>query len=185
MISSGMTMNMEEKTNKRTCAWCGAESKRTYCSDDCQRQQAYDNNKNPLSTYGSGIHAKDREELGLDEVHIPDEVSILIDNLEYRPRIQEDIGYLFSCLEDLPVATYSDGTKLHSTKQYKENRKNGVTVSSLITETKGGTPKHKHKPRPPNTDLDYKTDEEKLTEARKHEQPYSVWNYETGEKEKQ
>ena len=72
-------------------------------------------------------------------------------------QVYKDIGYLFSCLEDLPVATYSDGTKLHSTKQYKENRKNGVTVSSLITETKGGTPKHKHKPRPPNTDLDYKT----------------------------
>lgn len=168
---------INEKDNKRICAWCGAESKRTYCSDDCQRQQAYDNNKNPLSTYGSGIHAKDREELGLDEVHIPDEVSILIDNLEYRPRIQEDIGYLFSCLEDLPVATYSDGTKLHNTRQYKENRKNGITASLNVQ----NRPKHKF--RPPRTDLDYETLEERLAEARKHEQPYTVWNYKTGEKE--
>ena len=35
----------------------------------------------------------------------------------------------------------------------------------------------------PKTDLDYKTLEERLAEARKHEQPYSVWNYKTGEKE--
>ena len=172
---------INEKDNIRPCVWCGAESTAVYCNEDCQRQQAYDNNKNPLSTYGSGIHAKDLEELGLDEVHIPDEVSILIDNQEHRPRIQEDTSYLVSCLNELPVATYSDGTKLHNTKQYKENRKNGITASSIINETKLGTPKHK--PRPPRTDLDYETLEERLAEARKHEQPYTVWNYKTGEKE--
>ena len=102
-------------------------------------------------------------------------------NLEYLPRIQEDIGYLLSCLEDLPSATYSDGTFYHGTRQYRENHKNGITASSLITETKGGTPKHK--PRPPNTDQDYETLEERLAKARKHEQPYIVWNYETGKKE--
>ena len=41
----------------------------------------------------------------------------------------------------------------------------------------------RHKFRPPNTHLDYKTDEEKLAALQKHEQPYIVWNYETGEKE--
>jgi|TARA_R110002153_G_scaffold135889_1_gene285596 hypothetical protein len=168
---------INEKGNKRICVWCGAESPTMYCNEDCQRQQVYDNNKNPLSTYGSGIHAKDLEELGLDEVHIPDEVSILIDNQEHRPRIQEDIGYLFSCLEDLPVATYSDGTKLHNTRQYKENRKNGITVSLNVQ----NRPRHKF--RPPNTDQDYETLEERLAKARKHEQPYIVWNYKTDEDE--
>ena len=173
-----------DNSKERTCAWCGVESKLTYCSDDCQKQQVYDNNKNPVG-YVKNTEGVHEAHSCYDEVHIPDEVSILIDNLEYRPRIQEDIGYLLSCLEDLPSATYSDGTFYHGTRQYRENHKNGITASSLINDTKLGTPKHKHKPRPPNTDLDYKTDEEKLAEARKHEQPYSVWNYETGEKEKQ
>ena len=178
---------INEKDNIRTCVWCGAESTTMYCNEDCQRQQAYDNNKNPLSTYGSGITKDTIEDPGLDEVHIPDEVSILIDNQEHRPRLQEDTKYLLSCLEELPSATYSDGTRLSSTKQYKENHKNGITASSLITETKGGTPKHK--PRPPITDQDYETLEERLAKARKHEQPYTVWNfgaarlYKTGEKE--
>ena len=166
--------------NVRTCAWCGAEATAVYCSDDCQKQQIYDNNKNPVGYVKKteGVH---EAHSCYDEVHIPNEVSILIDNQEHRPRIQEDIGYLFSCLEDLPVATYSDGTFYHGTRQYRENHKNGITASSLITETKGGTTKHK--PRPPNTDQDYETLEERLAKARKHEQPYIVWNYETGKKE--
>ena len=168
---------INEKDNKRICAWCGAEATAVYCSDDCQKQQAYDNNKNPLSTYGSGIHAKDREELGLDEVNIPNEVSIKIDNQEYGPCIQEDTYYLVSCLNELPTATYSDGTKIYSTKRHKEIRKNGLTVSLNVQ----NRPKHKF--RPPRTDLDYETVEERLAKARKHEQPYIVWNYKTGEKE--
>ena len=159
----------------RYCVWCGAESPTMYCSDDCKKQQAYDNNKNPLSTYGANIHANDIEDLGIDEISIPDAVAIKIDNKEYGPCIQEDTYYLVSCLNELPTATYSDGTFYHSTRQHRENYKNGITASSID--------ERRHKPRPPKTDLDYKTLEERLAEARKHEQPYTVWNYKTGEKE--
>tara|TARA_R100000963_G_C4619333_1_gene87312 strand:- start:313 stop:639 length:327 start_codon:yes stop_codon:yes gene_type:complete len=95
----------------RYCVWCGAESPTMYCSDDCKKQQAYDNNKNPLSTYGANIHANDIEDLGIDEIIIPDAVAIKIDNQEYGPCIQEDRYYLLTCLEELPKKTYSDGKK--------------------------------------------------------------------------
>ena len=43
-------------------------------------------------------------------------------------RITEDPYYILSCLEDLPVARYSDGRPLTSTRTYRDRKQKGIEV---------------------------------------------------------
>ena len=50
----------KDYTKERNCIRCGnilPYGAKTYCSEDCKKEQQYANNRNPLSTYGTGERA--------------------------------------------------------------------------------------------------------------------------------
>ena len=114
---------------KRLCNFCGDEFEGTavYCSKQCQSDQHGLNNKNPVG------HVKKTEGVPersccYDEVHIPEEVMFVLECQDDFLRITEDPYYILSCLEDLPVARYSDGRPLTSTRAYRHRIANRIEV---------------------------------------------------------
>lgn len=76
-------------------------------------------------------------------------------------RITEDNYYILSCLEDLPLATYSDGKRLHNTEAYQERRGKRFEVGYKnydYTEYK-----------------QYATTEDKMAVLTREQQNFTVW----------
>tara|TARA_R100000742_G_C4277972_1_gene100318 strand:- start:600 stop:1301 length:702 start_codon:yes stop_codon:yes gene_type:complete len=121
--------NAEGKSAKieapRSCVHCSVEFFKSqtgllnYCSNDCQKQALYKNNKNPFSTYGSGKHKQVTQNkynswvcCAYDEAVIDNDV---LDHIEYlatdEPYVQEDLEWLERVLrEEQTGAFYEDGT---------------------------------------------------------------------------
>ena len=121
---------MGNKINKRICVFCEEEFEGTtqFCSKECQNNQYYADNRNPVG------HISRKEGLRgqcdyQEEQHLSPEVQRVLDN-DYgeTPRITEDQRYIRRCLEELPQATYSDGTKLIETTGYKERKRDALRV---------------------------------------------------------
>ena len=114
---------------KRLCNFCGVEFEGTaqYCSKQCQGNQHSLNNKNPVGHVKrtEGVHERI---CCYDEVHIPEDVMFILESQDDSPRITEDSYYILSCLDELPLAKYSDGKRLHNTEAYQERRGKGFTV---------------------------------------------------------
>ena len=114
---------------KRLCNFCGDEFEGTavYCSKQCQGNQHNLNNKNPVGHVRSteGVHERS---CCYDEVHIPEEVMFVLECQDDFLRITEDPYYILSCLADLPVARYSDGRSLTSTRAYRHRIAKGIEV---------------------------------------------------------
>lgn len=147
---------------KRLCNFCGDEFEGTsvYCSKKCQGNQHTLNNKNPVGHVKSteGIH---EHTCCYDEVHIPEDVMFILESQDDYLRITEDNYYILSCLEDLPLATYSDGKRLHNTEAYQERRGKRFEVGYKnydYTEYK-----------------QYATTEDKMAVLTREQQNFTVW----------
>ena len=114
---------------KRLCNFCGVDFEGTavYCSKQCQSDQHGLNNKNPVGHVKSteGVHERS---CCYDEVHIPEEVMFVLECQDDFLRITEDPYYILSCLAELPVARYSDGRPLTSTRTYRDRKQKGIEV---------------------------------------------------------
>ena len=125
---------MGNELNIRTCVFCEEEfylvprGRTQYCSDKCYTQQSYANNKNPIkhsARLDEGVHERS---CCYDEVHIPEEVMFVLECQDDFLRITEDPYYILSCLAELPVARYSDGRPLTSTRTYRDRKQKGIEV---------------------------------------------------------
>jgi len=106
-------MIMEEKT--RNCVWCDEEfylipnGRKQYCSNECYKQRALANNKNPVGWISSTVGVYERG-CCYDEQPLAQAAQWLLDNDDgYSPRITEDDRYLSSVIADLPTAKYTNG----------------------------------------------------------------------------
>ena len=155
---------------KRLCNFCGDEFEGTavYCSKQCQSDQHGLNNKNPVGHVKSteGVHERS---CCYDEVHIPEEVMFVLECQDDFLRITEDPYYILSCLEDLPVARYSDGRSLTSTRAYRHRIAKGIEVG--YNNYKPPTEKKKQE----STELKhYVTADEKMAKLEREYQNYTV-----------
>jgi len=155
---------------KRLCNFCGVDFEGTavYCSKQCQSDQHGLNNKNPVGHVKSteGVHERS---CCYDEVHIPEEVMFVLECQDDFLRITEDPYYILSCLEDLPVARYSDGRSLTSTRAYRHRIAKGIEVG--YNNYKPPTEKKKQE----STELKhYVTADEKMAKLEREYQNYTV-----------
>ena len=109
----------------RACVFCSVEFYKkdsgllNYCSEKCQKLQQYANNKDPMSTYGSGKRKQILSNkyqnwscCAYDEAVIDNDI---LDHIEYlatdEPYVQEDMQWLERVLhEEHTTPRYSDGT---------------------------------------------------------------------------
>jgi hypothetical protein len=168
-----------KRPTKRLCNFCGDEFEGTsvYCSKQCQGNQHTLNNKNPVGHVKrtEGVHERI---CCYDEVHIPEEVMFVLECQDDFLRITEDPYYILSCLEDLPVARYSDGRSLTSTRAYRHRIAKGIEVGynkykppilgSKRAERKVVEIKH------------YATTEDKIANLEREQQNYTVWEEDDG-----
>ena len=109
----------------RACVFCSVEFYKkdsgllNYCSEKCQKLQQYANNKDPMSTYGSGKRKQILSNkyqnwscCAYDEAVIDNDI---LDHIEYlatdEPYVQEDMRWLERVLhEEHTTPRYSDGT---------------------------------------------------------------------------
>ena len=109
----------------RACVFCSVEFYKkdsgllNYCSEKCQKLQQYANNKDPMSTYGSGKrkqttsgHYQSWCQCAYSEVVIDNDVLAQIEYLcTDEPYVQEDLEWLERVLrEEQTAAFYEDGT---------------------------------------------------------------------------
>jgi len=125
---------MGNELNIRTCVFCEEEfylvprGRTQYCSDECYTQQALANNKNPVGHLSGTVGVPERGGCCYDEVHIPEEVMFVLECQDDYLRITEDPYHILKCLEELPVARYSDGRPLTSTRAYRHRIAKGIEV---------------------------------------------------------
>ena len=159
---------------KRLCNFCGDEFEGTavYCSKQCQSDQHGLNNKNPVGHVKSteGVHERS---CCYDEVHIPEEVMFVLECQDDFLRITEDPYYILSCLEDLPVARYSDGRPLTSTRAYRRRIANRIEVG--YNNYKPPILGSKRAERKVVDLKQYATTEDKITILEREQQNYTVW----------
>ena len=168
---------MEEKI--RHCVWCEEEFIRIkgtnsqYCSKECYTKKAYENNKNPVG-YMSGTVGVHEPGCCYDEQKLAPSAQWLLDNDEGdSPRITEDLYYILSCLEDLPVARYSDGRSLTSTRAYRHRIAKGIEVG--YNNYKPPILGSKRAERKVVDFKQYVTAEEKVAKLEREQQNYTVW----------
>ena len=168
---------MEEKI--RHCVWCEEEFIRIkgtnsqYCSKECYTKKAYENNKNPVG-YMSGTVGVHEPGCCYDEQKLAPSAQWLLDNDEGdSPRITEDLYYILSCLEDLPVARYSDGRSLTSTRAYRRRIANKIEVG--YNNYKPPILGSKRAERKVVDLKQYVTAEEKVAKLEREQQNYTVW----------
>ena len=168
---------MEEKI--RHCVWCEEEFIRIkgtnsqYCSKECYTKKAYENNKNPVG-YMSGTVGVHEPGCCYDEQKLAPSAQWLLDNDEGdSPRITEDLYYILSCLEDLPVARYSDGRPLTSTRAYRHRKQKGIEVG--YNNYKPPILGSKRAERKVVDLKQYATTEDKITILEREQQNYTVW----------
>ena len=168
---------MEEKI--RHCVWCEEEFIRIkgtnsqYCSKECYTKKAYENNKNPVG-YMSGTVGVHEPGCCYDEQKLAPSAQWLLDNDEGdSPRITEDLYYILSCLEDLPVARYSDGRPLTSTRTYRDRKQKGIEVG--YNNYKPPILGSKRAERKVVDLKQYATTEDKITILEREQQNYTVW----------
>ena len=170
---------MVDKLLKRYCVFCEEEfylvprGRTQYCSNECFNQQNYANNKNPIkhsARLDEGIHERS---CCYDEVHIPEEVMFNLECQDDYLRITEDTHYILSCLDELPLAKYSDGKRLHNTEAYQERRGKGFTVGF-----NNYKPQVLGSKRVEPTPIEYKqyaTTEDKMAVLEREQQNFTVW----------
>ena len=159
---------------KRLCNFCGVDFEGTavYCSKQCQSDQHGLNNKNPVGHVKSteGVHERS---CCYDEVHIPEEVMFVLECQDDFLRITEDPYYILSCLEDLPVARYSDGRPLTSTRAYRRRIANGIEVG--YNNYKPPILGSKRAKRKVVEIKHYVTADEKMAKLEREHQNYTIW----------
>ena len=167
---------MEEKI--RHCVWCEEQfstkkgKSLQFCSPACHAQQQYENNKNPVGWISSTVGVYERG-CCYDEVHIPEEVMFVLECQDDFLRITEDPYYILSCLEDLPVARYSDGRSLTSTRAYRHRIAKGIEVG--YNKYKPPILGSKRAKRKVVEIKHYATTEDKITKLEREQQNYTVW----------
>jgi len=179
-----MQMIMEEKT--RNCVWCDEEfylvpnGRKQYCSDECYKQRALANNKNPVG-YMSGTVGVHESGCCYDEQKLSPSVQWVLDNDKGDiPRITEDTYYILSCLEELPVAKYSDGRPLTSTRAYRHRIAERINVGYKHFKPKELNYKRVN-PNPTGTEhKQYATIEDKMAKLEREQQNYTVWEEDDG-----
>jgi len=170
---------MEEKT--RNCVRCDEKfyliphGRTQYCSDECYTQQALANNKNPVG-HMSGTVGVHEPGCCYDEQKLAPSAQWLLDNDEGdSPRITEDPYYILKCLEDLPVARYSDGRRFTSTRTYRDRKQREIKVGYNNFRPQVLDYKRVN-PTPTGTELkQYATAEEKVAKLEREQQNYTVW----------
>tara|TARA_R110000796_G_scaffold135975_3_gene252012 strand:+ start:499 stop:1029 length:531 start_codon:yes stop_codon:yes gene_type:complete len=174
---------MGNKIKKRICVFCEDEFEGTsqYCSKECQNNQNYANNKNPV-----GHVARKEGVLGQydyqEEQHLSPEVQWVLDNDEGdTPRITEDQRYIRRCLHELSSATYSDGTKLIETTGYKERKRDSLRVGffHIAGENIKREKSFNNKTGPINDGVKYKqytTFDEKIEKLKNSQKNYTVFD---------
>jgi len=174
---------MGNELNIRTCVFCEEEfylvprGRTQYCSDKCYKQRALANNKNPVGHMSGTVGVYERG-CCYDEVHIPEEVMFVLECQDDFLRITEDPYYILSCLEDLPVARYSDGRSLTSTRAYRHRIAKGIEVG--YNKYKPPILGSKRAKRKVVEIKHYATTEDKVAKLEREQQNYTVWEEDDG-----
>lgn len=119
------TIRPNKKETSRSCINCTIDFFKShsgilnFCSEQCRRQEQYEKNKNPLSTYGKTkkpyheqVKLNNWSACAYDEAVIDNDI---LNHIEYlctdEPFIEEDLEYLERVMrEEFVPPKYSDGT---------------------------------------------------------------------------
>jgi hypothetical protein len=125
---------------ERNCVRCGnilPYGTTTYCSEDCRKEQQYENNRNPLSTYGTGerasllpyepnvmpTHYVDPEILSQAELHVECYGSGIKEDIDEINRIIMEENWTYPARYKKTFRSPKESGKLYWTVKQNENRR--------------------------------------------------------------
>ena len=130
----------KDYTKERNCIRCGnilPYGAKTYCSEDCKKEQQYANNRNPLSTYGTGerasllpyepnvmpTHYVDPEILSQAELHVECYGSGIKEDIDEINRIIMEENWVRPARYKKTFRSPKESGRLYWTVKQNENRR--------------------------------------------------------------
>jgi len=191
--ANSMTYNDYDK--ERNCVRCGdllSYGVTTYCSDKCKKEQQYDNNRNPLSTYGTGerasllpyepnvmpTHSVDPEILAQAELYVECHGSGIKEDIDEINRIIMEENMIQPARYKKTFHSPEESGKLYwSVKQYENQRRERAGLPKIPSMRQSSLDKqlvdyHKGKKRNPVMVI-----KEKNYQAQKHNKGFVTIGY--------
>ena len=136
---------------ERNCVRCGnilPYGKATYCSDECYKEQQYENNRNPLSTYGTGeraslipyepnvmpTHSVDPDVLAQAELYVECHGSGIKEDMDEINRIIMEENWIHPARYKKTFHSPRESGKLYwSVKQHENQRRERVGLPKITS----------------------------------------------------
>ena len=141
----------KDYTKERNCIRCGnilPYGAKTYCSEDCKKEQQYANNRNPLSTYGTGerasllpyepnvmpTHYVDPEILSQAELHVECYGSGIKEDIDEINRIIMEENWTYPARYKKTFRSPKESGKLYwSVKQHENQRRERAGLPKITS----------------------------------------------------
>ena len=141
----------KDYTKERNCIRCGnilPYGAKTYCSEDCKKEQQYANNRNPLSTYGTGerasllpyepnvmpTHYVDPEILSQAELHVECYGSGIKEDIDEINRIIMEENWAYPARYKKTFHSPKESGKLYwSVKQHENQRRERAGLPKITS----------------------------------------------------
>ena len=141
----------KDYTKERNCIRCGnilPYGAKTYCSEDCKKEQQYANNRNPLSTYGTGerasllpyepnvmpTHYVDPEILSQAELHVECYGSGIKEDIDEINRIIMEENWTYPARYKKTFHSPKESGKLYwSVKQHENQRRERAGLPKITS----------------------------------------------------
>ena len=138
--ASSLRHQVNDYDKERNCVRCGnilSYGLTTYCSEDCRKEQQYENNRNPLSTYGTGerasllpyepnvmpTHYVDPEILSQAELHVECYGSGIKEDIDEINRIIMEENWVRPARYKKTFRSPKESGRLYWTVKQNENRR--------------------------------------------------------------
>ena len=180
---------------ERNCVRCGNTlpyGATTYCSEDCRKEQQYENNRNPLSTYGTGeraslipyepnvmpTHSVDPDVLAQAELHVECHGSGIKEDIDEINRIIMEENWTYPARYKKTFHSPKESGKLYWTVKQNENRRREDAGLPKITSMRKSNLEqqlidhHKKKDKNPVTAI-----REKNYQVQKHTKGFATIGY--------
>jgi len=184
--ASSLRHQVNDYDKERNCVRCGdilSYGVTTYCSDKCKKEQQYDNNRNPLSTWGTGekasllpyepnvmpTHSVDPEILAQAELYVECHGSGIKEDIDEINRIIMEENMIQPARYKKTFHSPEESGKLYwSVKQYENQRRERAGLPKIPSMRQSSLDKqlvdyHKGKKRNPVMVI-----KEKNYQAQKH-----------------